>query len=338
MAHLFDRGFCVREPAWHGLAQVLPEYPGLDEGMKLAGHDHQIRERRLAILPEESSPLPLVGWKALEREDTREIVSVMPSTYAVIQNRTSWELLDSLFAEGAKWDTAGILKGRYDEESREVKGQVYWCLALLDEPSQVKGDDSPIYPYVAATWSHDGSQAVRFRAMSVRIVCANTHHAAMFGAGSDLNVSIRHSGYPQQRIEKVKQALKHARTKHKEFLVAADELASLGVNDEGIESFIETIIPLLLLAKDFVMTDRVRRNIMEAQGKLRSILNGETGTVKQGIRNTAYGLFEAGIEYFDHVRPHRTPETYFQRNVMRVEQTKAALVGTVREIALKFPN
>ena len=139
-------------------------------------------------------------------------------------------------------------------------------------------------------------------------------------------------------VEKAKQALKHARAKHKEFLVAADELASLGVSDEGIESFIETIVPLPLVADDFVVTNRVRGNIMNARGKLRSILNGDTGTVERGIRNTAYGLFEAGIEYFDHVRPHRTPETYFQRNVMRVEQTKAALVGTVREIASEFPN
>lgn len=338
MSHLFDKGFCVREPAWHGLAKVLPDYPGLDEGMKLAGHDHLIRERRLAILPEEGSPVPLINWKALEREDTGEVVSVMPSTYTIIQNRTPWELLDSLFQEGAKWDTAGILKGRYDEGNREVKGQVYWCLSLLDEPSMVKGDDSLIYPYIAATWSHDGSQAIRFRAMSVRIVCANTHHAAMFKAGSDLDISIRHTGDPQQRVEKAKKALKHARSKHKEFLVAADELIALGVNDTGLEAFIETIIPLPLVADGLIMTDRVRGNVMDARGKIRSILNGETGTVEQGIRNTAYGLFEAGIEYFDHARPHRTSETYFQRNVMRVERTKAALVGTVRKIAADFPN
>lgn len=36
--------------------------------------------------------------------------------------------------------------GKYDENSKEVHEQVYWCLALLDK--------------------------------SVRIVCANTHHGA----------------------------------------------------------------------------------------------------------------------------------------------------------------
>lgn len=334
MGHLWQDGFVVRQPAWHGLARVMPDYPGLEEGMKLAGHDHQISEVALAAIEPEKSPVPLVGWKALKREDTGAIVSVMQSSYTVIQNRVPWELLDSLFSQGAKWDTAGILRGKYDESNLEVKGQVYWCLAMLDEPKLVNGDDSPVYPYVVASWSHDGTQAVRIRAMSTRVVCANTHHAAMFGEGRDLDISIRHFGDPAARIEKAKEALQFARERHGQFIVAANELASMPVSDEGIEVFIETIVPMPTAAAGMVITDRVTKNITEARSKLRGLF--DSPTIGKGIRNTAYGLFEAGVEYFDHVRPHRTAETYFSRNVMRVEDTKAALADTVHELALAF--
>jgi phage/plasmid-like protein (TIGR03299 family) len=336
MGHLWKEGFVVREAAWHGLAEVLPDYPGLEEGMKLAGHDHQIVERRLFVAPgPEQQMVPLVGWKALAREDSGDVVSVMESSYTVIQNRVPWELLDSLFAQGARWDTAGILKGRYDENSKEVKGSVYWCMALLDEPETVKGDNSPILPYIAATWSHDGSQAVRFRAMATRIVCANTHHAAMYGAeGRDLDVSIRHIGDPTVRIEKAREALQIARKQHAAFLVAANELAGMPVSDEGIEAFVETVVPMPLAAAGMVLTDRVVNNVRKARGELRAIF--DSPTIAPGIRNTAYGLFEAGVEYFDHIRPYRTAESYFTRNVMRPSNQKLALDRTVRELAKAY--
>ena len=270
MAHLFDKGFCVRQPAWHGLAEIVQDYPGLEQAMKLAGHDHQIVERQLAIVQGDQM-MPLSGYKALQREDTGAVISVMNASYEVIQNRVPWELIDTLFANGAKWDTAGLLKGRFDGTGKEVKGQVYWCLSLLDEPSTVKGDESPTYPYLAATWSHDGSQALRFRAMSVRIVCANTHHTAMFGNdGADLDVSIRHIGDVSKRIEKAKMALQLARKSQSVYLEMANYLANIPVNDVGIDLFIEKIIPM---PDANLLTDRVRGNVMKSREQARGIFD-----------------------------------------------------------------
>ena len=44
MPALFDQGFFVREPAWHGLGVVLQDYPGREEAMRLAGHDWDVLE------------------------------------------------------------------------------------------------------------------------------------------------------------------------------------------------------------------------------------------------------------------------------------------------------
>ncbi len=333
MSHLFNQGFTVREAAWHAKETgcvTLEDYPGMEKAMEFAGHNHEIVTRELSIRQGDQI-VPLSGWKALVRNDNNSIVNVARSTYEVIQNKLPWSLVDQLFLNGAKWDTAGILKGHYDDKSREVRGQTYWCMALLNEPKTVKGDDSLIYPYIAATWSHCGL-SLRFRAINTRIVCANTHHAAMYGSdGADLDVSIKHFGYVEGRIEKAKQAIQLARKSQDSFLELANELVSMSVSDAGIEAFIERIVPMPTVK---IITDRVHNNIEKSREQVRNLFNGKT--ISSGIRNTAYGLVEVGIEYFDHVRRSMNSDTYFTRNVLNVSAQKASLVGTAREIALEM--
>ena len=44
MSALFESGFFVRKPAWHGLGVVLDEFPGREEAMRLAGHNFTVVE------------------------------------------------------------------------------------------------------------------------------------------------------------------------------------------------------------------------------------------------------------------------------------------------------
>ncbi len=151
----------------------------------------------------------------------------------------------------------------------------------------------------------------------------------MYGAdGADLDVSIRHIGDVRKRIESAKLALSMVRKAQSKFLEIANDLVSLRVSDAGIQAFIETIVPMPVAT---VVTDRVRNNIERARGQVRAIF--DSPTVTPAIRNTAYGMVEAGVEFFDHVRRYLHQDTYFSRNVMKVDATKAALISTAREIA-----
>ncbi|RJQ25696.1 DUF932 domain-containing protein [Candidatus Parcubacteria bacterium] len=330
MGHLFNKGFTVREPAWHASETgcvTLDDYPGMEQAIKIAGHDHDILTTRVA-LEIDGQWVPTEGWKGLYRSDNKKVVNIPNSTYEVIQNQIPWSLIDQLFQNGAKWDTAGILKGHYNEKNKEQKGQTYWCMALLDEPKAVNGDDSLIYPYIAATWNHCGL-SLRFRAINTRIVCANTHHAAMYGAdGADLEVSIRHFGKMEERMEKAKMAISLARKSHNVFMELANELASMYVTDAGIETFIETIVPM---PEADIISERVQYNIECSRRQVLGLFNGKT--INPAIRNTAYGLVEVGVEYFDHIRRSMNKDTYFTRNVLTVGAQKAKLIDTAREIA-----
>lgn len=116
MGHFFESGFSVREPAWHGLAEVLDEYPGRKEGRKLAGHDWEPEKRQLFIGPDEGVPnIPVPGWSALIRSDSQAVIGCVKDTYTVISNETVWDIVDALAKqEKVKYETAGVLKGGGD--------------------------------------------------------------------------------------------------------------------------------------------------------------------------------------------------------------------------------
>ena len=106
------------------------------------------------------------------------------------------EIVEAVLAQpNVKWETAGVLDG----------GRAVWCLALLDEPVDLPGDDSPTLPYLAITNRHDGTAACALRATAVRIVCANTFRAAeLEGERTGATFSFIHRSSWRTRIEEAR--------------------------------------------------------------------------------------------------------------------------------------
>lgn len=328
MPAYFEQGFSVREPMWHGLGVVLDDYPGRDEAMVLAGHDFDVLEEDIfrrferTVYPNQlvTTTFPKVaGFKGLVNSKTGELFHVSKDSYQVVQNGTGWDIADALISEpNVKYETAGTLKG----------GAVCWVLAYLDEPTNIVGDDSPIYPYACVTWAHDGSGAIQARATAVRVVCWNTlSMSEAESKRSGRNFTFRHTKNVMSRIEEAREVLTGIREQHSAFVELANELATLPVSDRGIRRFIREFIPEP--AAD-ITSDRVKANIEEARDEVRAILAGPT---TDGIANTAWGLVQAGTEYLDHIRGFRSSDTYLGRSILRDESLKAKLVPLARRIA-----
>ena len=363
MPAYFDQGFMVRKPAWHGLGVVLDEYPGRDEAMRLAGHDFKVIERDVALVgegcvadgPEISQ---IKGWKALVKQNARvecescrgtgkrlthpaaldcpfcngtgEVISgddddgtvlhVAKDSYGVVQNDTGWDIVDAIVGEGAKYETGITMKD----------GAVCSVLAWLPEPTKVPGDDSEILPWVNVAWSHDGSSAITARATSIRTVCWNTQSASEAeGKRLGTDFTFRHTKNVGDRIADAKLALQGVRDGHEAYMELANELAAIPVSDEQRELFVTQFIPT---PPEALISDRVRANIEQGRANVRALFDGES--VPDAHRNTAYGLHLAGVEYLDHLRPARSPETKYGRSLLRNEPAKAKLTKLIRECAV----
>jgi phage/plasmid-like protein (TIGR03299 family) len=203
-----------------------------------------------------------------------------------------------------------------------------WCLALLDEPVELPGDDSPTLPYLAITNRHDGTAACALRATAVRIVCANTFRAAeLEGERTGATFSFIHKSSWRNRLDEARQAVTGARTEMRRYTELAHHLLGIPVSPRQRELFVTEFIPM---PPHGLVTDRVARNVEEARQALRLIFESKT---TEQVAASAYGLMQAAGEYLDHVRTARSWETRLNRTLIRPEPLKHRALSLIREVA-----
>jgi phage/plasmid-like protein (TIGR03299 family) len=316
--------FSVRQMPWHREGTILQDYPGdWAEARKLAGLNWDpVTTGVYAFaginLDATTHYEPIYGWKCIIRSDTGAVLSINRETYTVINHGAMGEIVEAVLAQpNVKWETAGVLDG----------GRAVWCLALLDEPVELPGDDSPTMPYLAITNRHDGTGSCALRATAVRIVCANTFRAAeLEGERTGATFSFIHKSSWRNRIEEARQAVTGARHEMRRYTELAHELLAIPITPKQRELFVTEFIPM---PPTGLVTDRVARNVEEARQALRLIFESKT---TEQVSDTGYGLVQAAGEYLDHVRNARSWETRLNRTLIRPEPLKNRALSLVREV------
>jgi len=316
--------FSVRQMPWHREGTILADYPGdWATARKLAGLDWDpVTSEVYAVTGINADGTahyePVTGWKSVIRSDTGAVLSLNRDTYTVIDHGEMGEIVEAVLAQpNVKWETAGVL-----DEGRSV-----WCLALLDEPVTLPGDDSATLPYLAITNRHDGTAACALRATAVRIVCANTFRAAeLEGERTGATFSFIHKSSWRSRIEEARRAVTGAQAEMRRYSDLARELLAIPVTPAQRELFITEFIPK---PPEGLITDRVARNVDEARKALRLLFDS---TTNEQIAGTAYGLVQAAGEYLDHVRTARSWETRLNRTLIRPEPLKHRALSLAREV------
>ena len=238
-------------------------------------------------------------------------------------------MAEILFDQGFQYETGITLDG----------GRTCAITLKLDEPIQIPGDDSIILPFGCLSWAHDGSASLKVRAGTIRQVCANTVSASEAEGkrlGTDFtfrhtkNVHGAHRGR-QEGCSRRPRGSQGLRGGH-------EELATIKVSPDQRDLFVSTIIgdavkqygEIRFRSLDPDTSARVKTNIENDRVKILNTFMGET--IPEAHRLTGYGLFQAGVEYFDHLRAFRTPESYVKRTLLNHSGEKSALGRTIREI------
>lgn len=322
MSHEIDgqNVFTVREPAWHKIGKVFADYPGRAEAMGAAGHNFNIIETPVRVELPGGGTVSTDGWKGLVRDDTSGLIAVVKKSYTVVPNSIIWDIVDAVLKDPhVKYETGGILKG----------GAVLWVLARLNEPAQIPGDDSLIFPYVHVYSSHDMSSGIVSQATTVRVVCWNTHQLAddqAKRAGS--RYCFRHTKNVLERVDDAREALGLVRDRASEFVELARELAKHSINSDGLADFLRTFIPD---PPANVVSNRALVNVTEAREAVAGLLDGPS--ISEPHRRTAWGLYCAGVEYLDHVRRYNNEETYFRRTMFDMSNMKPKLAKLALKVA-----
>jgi len=325
MPDMVDTMYSVRIPAWHHKDTVLAEYPGSwAEAREAAGIGWDVvteEPKYLDGIDTDGFPIYVMDkeYRRVYRSDTRRTLGYTSDTYAVIDHEAMGAIIEAVLAQtNVKYETAGSLDG----------GKAVWCLAKLDEPIHLPGDDDTLtYPYLAITNRHDGSGSCTLRTTAVRIVCMNTWRAAeMEGERTGATFSFRHTKNWQTRVDEARDAVTGARREIAQYVELATELLGYTVTAQQRELFVKAFIPS---PPEAMISNRVVTNIETARNAVRAILESKTTA---NIAHTAYGLVQAAGEYNEHVRRFRTWESHLNRSLLQPDEGKRRALTLVREL------
>ena len=304
--------FSVRQPTWHGLEELMPEYPSRDVAQTAAGHKFDvIREslyRREAGINDLGHPYDYYTlYEDAElnvRSDTGLVLSTVPTERIDVQPQEVWDLAEWVQSniDGIQFETAGTLN----------EGRNIWLLMKRDRPLEIKGDpQGTSLPYFALQNGYINGVGFRFQQILTRIVCWNTSQRADFEADrNNFSFSLSHTRNLWERIEELKEAMAAWEKEAEAWVEAKEHLATLPVSANQTNWFVDAFIPMPHAA---LLTDRVKENIEEARIQILEEMYSSRGL---GIEGTALGLFEAASSWSEHIRRAQSPQSRFKRAII----------------------
>lgn len=317
-----DKMFSVREGTWHGLEDRLEDYPSIQAVKDYFGFE-VVRRPLFIGNADGDAGEALEGWDALIRSDNEGFLHATRDSYSIVQPDVVVDLTEALIAGGDKAYPVKLTTGGLLDE-----GRVMWTLAEVDRDWFVKGDDSAIRPYMLVVNSFDKTYALMSKTTGVRVVCKNTLDLSLAGAGSVFR--FKHTSNVMDRVDEARDILRGSVSAIDAFVEMSNELVEAKVTPKAVNLFLGAFIPE---PPKLEQTDVKMAHIIEAREAVLDILKGANGTVTPKHAGTAYGLFQAGVEYLDFTRPARTADSLFERTMLKPDKAKAQLLTLVRKAA-----
>ncbi len=282
MAHEFESGFFSRQPAWHGLGEVLPEPPkNALEALKKSGLDWNVNTMPLyANSPaEEWIDTP---YNALVRSSDKKVLGVVKGRWTPYQNIDAMEWTIPLIESGHwEYEAAGSLK----------KGERCWALLRQRTIEIVPNDE--LRQYLMVCWAHDGKSANFIQPTSVRVVCMNTLNAALNEAGV-MRFAVRHSQFVKLNMENIKELLQITTDSFETQRIEFQKMAQKQIAPKKVGVILDELFPASDKAGKAQTISEQKRDIIE------SLIDHGSGIQENGLAGTHYGVYSGISEAVEH--------------------------------------
>lgn len=308
--------FSVNQKAWHGLGQIVSEYPTSAEAIQFAGLDYRVEKRRLFTFDSRNSfgnadtiqpSIEVPSHFATVRTDNDAILGVVGKDYQVVQNTDAFSFFDSIVeGEGIQYETAGALG----------KGERIFITAKLPDYIRV-GSEDLVEKYLFLTTSHDGFGAITAAFTPVRIVCANTLNAAMHNHTN--SIKIRHTANARERLQQAHKLMGISNKLATELEELFNQWAKVPITDAEVKKLIQlALVPgketlhHLAAAKREALSKQFQ-NTCEAA--FAYALSNPTQQMET-TRGTLFGAYNAVTGYYQNVRNYKDDEAKLKSIVL----------------------
>lgn len=310
----------VKQKAWHGLGQIVEQYPTSAEAIIHAGLDYEVEKVPLFTkgsgiietangIELGSTELEVPNYFANIRTDNNAVLGVVGKDYHIVQNREAFNFFDAIVGggDGILYETAGALG----------KGERIFITAKLPDYIRVGNGDDVTEKYIFLTTSHDGSGSITAAFTPIRIVCQNTLNASLRTMTNV--VRIKHTSGAKSRIENAHKIMGLANTLSSQLEGIFNQWTKIRVTDREVRKLIqmalspnkETLELIKKGAEDEVST--VFKNTVE--NALTYAMESET-QLMDTTKGTLFGAYNAVTGYYQNVKKYNNDEAKLQNIVL----------------------
>jgi phage/plasmid-like protein (TIGR03299 family) len=238
--------------------------------------------------------------QAIIREDNSTVIGIVGSKYKMVQNMEVFNALDTLVDAGdARYAAAGEYNG----------GANIWM--VLELPQGVNVANDPHAAFLLVKTSHDGSSSVVIKPIIERLFCANQVNGLISNKNGNRNrkyneytYRMSHTTNQELSIADIRNITNLTYTAIADYQLVANNLMSRKMTREQTLNFFKSVWALPSTVEDtpydlLTRGERKQQTIAkDARAKAWAIYS-ESET-QENIRGTAFGAWQAVIEYADH--------------------------------------
>ncbi|WP_199119907.1 DUF932 domain-containing protein [Pedobacter sp. ASV28] len=307
--------FSVKQKAWHGLGQIVDQYPTSSEAIQFAGLQYEVQKRTMFIKDDRDNDVSLGNYievpdyNATLRTDNYQLLGVVGNDYQIVQNHEAFSFFDAIVGggDGILYETAGALG----------KGERIFITAKLPGYIRVGNGDDVTEKYIFMTTSHDGKGSITAAFTPIRIVCQNTLNAAL-GKMSNV-VRIRHTEGAKDRLAEAHKVMGIADTLSVQLGEWFNRFAKVRITDKQLLKLIQVaMVPnkeaLLNLQKgnhDELST--IYKNTIDRVYSY--ALTSDTQQMET-TKGTLFGAYNAVTGYFQNVCSFKNGEAKLKSIIM----------------------
>ncbi|MEJ5144689.1 DUF932 domain-containing protein [Sphingobacterium sp. MYb388] len=312
--------FSVQEKAWHGLGQIVTDYPTSKEAIIHAGLDYEViktplftRAQGMGIAEDgtvmDGSEIEVPNNFANIRSDNNTVLGVVGKDYQIVQNNEAFSFFDAIVgnADGILYETAGALG----------QGERIFITAKLPGYIRVGNGEDVTEKYIFLTTSHDGSGSITAAFTPIRIVCQNTLNASLRSMSNV--VRIKHTTGAKQRLADAHKVMGIANTLSMELEGIFNRWAKVDITDKDVKKLIQLALcpnketyELLRKGETDQLSSVFTNTVEDAFAYAMTSDTQQMDTTKGKL----FGAYNAVTGFYQNVRKFRDDEAKLQSIVM----------------------
>jgi len=230
----------------------------------------------------------------LGKDDDNQVIGVVGDKYKVVQNMEVFSALDSLVDSG---------QARYTAAGEYNNGANIWM--IMELPVGVNVANDPHAAFLLVQSSHDGSCAVRIRPIIERLFCHNQINRLITGKKTnDYTYVMKHTTNSKLSPSEIGNIIQLSYDSIQQYESIADTLIKREVTHSQAREFFKRVwaLPSTVEGKPYhLLTQGERRQqTIAITARDRAFDIYSESPTQENIRGTAFGMWQAVVEYADH--------------------------------------